>query len=279
MKFQSIFILILLCVSLSAQDMRFYCDAMINADAPEHRVLSAEKFDKLLSEDLGADQSFDKSYADLKWISILYPTDSTFRTISWQIDKGEGKYQYFAYLQTKDGKLYKNDNIWGDDGLDEGQSIDWNKWSGGLVYNIINTKDTYTLFTFRYIDEFTKVKTCETLSFGPNEVLLGKQPLYETGEGTNQFKSRLTLQFSADSNGTLNYDATSQRIVYDNLITVMGRMPGQGTTLVADGSYKGFEFINNQWQAIDKLFNQISEQAPRRAQPKDGRDLFGRPGG
>ena len=258
MKFQVLFILILFNLLLNAQDMRFYCDAMINADAPEHRVLSAEKFDKLFLDDLSTDQSFFNSYSDLKWISILYPTDSTFRTISWQIDKGEGKYQYFAYLQTKDGALFKNDNIWGDDGLDEGQPIDWQKWSGGLIYNIIKTKDIYTLFTFRYIDEFTKVKTCETLSFNFNEVLLGSESLYETGEGTNKFKARLTLQYSADSNGTLNYDASSKRIVYDNLITVMGRMPGQGTTLVADGSYKGFEFINNKWQAIDKLFNQIS---------------------
>lgn len=260
-------------------DLSFYCDAMVNLDNQEHRKSAGSTFLELIDKDLNQPQSFGKPYTELKWISIQYPQDSSFRTITWQIDLGDGAYEYYGYIQSNDGTIHKIDTQWGDDAIDELSAITWDKWSGGLVYNIISSHQGYTLFTFRYIDEFTKVKTCETISFENEKAWLGATPKFETTEGSGQFKNRLSLQFSADSNGTLNYDAEAKRIVYDNLIPVMGRIPGQGPTQVPDGSYKGFEYKGGEWQSIDKLFDQISEQAPRRAQTKNGRDLFGRTGG
>jgi len=71
----------------------------------------------------------------------------------------------------------------------------------------------------------------------------------------------MAMIYSADSNASITYDDVTDRLVFDNLITVQGRMPGQGPTKVPDGSYKAYEWQNDSWVYIDKLYTEINDGA------------------
>lgn len=258
----------------NSQDLAFYADAMINADKAEHRIFASQKFEELFTKELEYKDSYSQEFKELEWISIVYPNDKSFRTISWQVNLGEGNYKYVSFLQTEDQLWSIGDE--GDMALDEYGKIQWIEWGGALIYNIVESGDTYTLYTFRYIDEYTKVKTLESLNINGEYAELGYDQ-FQDGEGALDYKDRLVLEYSSDANATLNYQETNNRIVYDNLIAVMGRMDGQGPTMVPDGSYKSYDLVNGKWRAKDKLFDQVMQSPPRSTnRQKAKKDILGR---
>ena len=263
---------------IQAQDMSFWADAMINSSNPEHRLLASDKFKESFDVSIKKENSFNNSFEELSWISVQYPADTSFRIISWQIEGSDSEYLYYGYFQNAD-QLIPFNTANGNDGLDEYDHINLSNWSGALVYRILQNDDSYMLWTFRFKDEYTKVKTCEPIIISSNSVRLG-DPIFQEEEGSPNYMSRHILQYSADMNGTLDYYDETNRIVFDNLIMVAGRMEGQGMTYVADGSYRSFDFTDGKWKAKTKLFNQVSDRAPRvRGRSTGGKDLFGRKGG
>lgn len=262
-------------IGVKTQDLSFYCDVMIRADEASHRLYSHSIFDSLFTKSLYEQESFSNKYEDLKWISIVYPADSSFRTLTWQIDHGDNAYSYHGFIQTKDGMIIKTDSQWGSDNAEDlSGAIKWNKWSGALVYSIFKTGNDNYIMTFQNKDEFTKIKTCEPLVIADDNVILGS-PVFQSSEGSSEWINRLVLKYSSDTNAALRYEEKSKKIIYDNLMTVMGRLPGQGVTQVPDGSYKAYEYTEGRWKAIDKLFTESMEVPPRRGR-KTNQDLFGR---
>ncbi len=272
-----------ICFALSVslvigQEMKFYADVMVNAADPEHRKLAAKGFEDLFTASLAEKGSFERDYAELEWISIQYPADRSFRIISWQIKGAEGEYDYRSIYQSPEIMAMtgsqSSSTLEGD--YDE---VAFAEWAGGLVYKIFKQGDHYIAFTFRYLDEQTKLKTCEVINVLEEQVSLGF-PLFQEEEGSTNYKNRIVLRYSADANATLALQEESSRIVYDNLIPVMGRMPGQGPTQVPDGSYKAYSLEGEKYKAIDKLFDQVMDTPPRAQRPtKGGKDLFGRSNG
>lgn len=260
--------------SCYSQELSFWADVMINADAAENRLLSAEKFGEKLVESLNTEDSFHESFSKLPWISIQYAPDSTFRILSWQVEGENQTFSYAGILQKSDGHIIPFDGSQGEI-PGKNQQVAWSDWSGGLVYLVIPCENFYTLFTYRQLDKFTKLKTCESLYFENDLPLLGKE-VFQDPEEPSRYERRLILNYSADAITSLNYIPAMQRITYDNLITVMGRMPGQGPTQVSDGSYRGFEYSDGKWQGIDKLFNQVLTSPPRENGVDNSKDLFGR---
>ena len=80
--------------SVFSQDIAFYADVMVTASAPSHRDYAAKEFQKLFLADLEEENSFSNQYEDLEWISIQYPDDRSFRTLTWQYEKQDGGYKY-----------------------------------------------------------------------------------------------------------------------------------------------------------------------------------------
>jgi hypothetical protein len=71
------------------------------------------------------------------------------------------------------------------------------------------------------------------------------------------------FRYAADAQMTVNYNPGMEMIVVDNLIKKMSRIPGQGETLVPDGSYVGYELKEGYWTRIEKIATQIMDEAPR----------------
>ena len=250
----------LICAQALTQDLPFYADVMINADQAEHRLFAAEEFDEQFRIELEADGSFERTYAELPWISIQYPQDTSFRIISWQVDKGNGSYEYYGFFQNKEllipmagkrGKSLKIDN----------SSLEFDKWNGGLVYHILSSPQNdqlHFMLAFRQLDAYTKLKSLVPIQISSDVVKLGKKDLFEGEEKKKQ--SYLSMKYSADSQASFTLDEESNRIVFDNLVMVRGRMKGQGPTFVPDGSYKAYELLpNGNWSFIEKLYDQWND--------------------
>lgn len=248
----------------SAQNIRFYADAMVNASEPQHRQYASEHFHDMFTAELEANDSFSKTYDDLPWISIQYPDDHSFRIISWQVDLGDGKYDYQGFVQIKDNNTFAIGSISKRESFDGNDILNVENWNGGLIYKIITTAHPdvrYYALTYRVDDKYTKVKTLEPITISEDAVLIGKKGLFSGSSNTQNLSARMAMIYSADSNASITYEEESDRIVFDNLITVQGRMPGQGPTQVPDGSYKAYEWKDGSWSYIDKLYTETNQGA------------------
>ena len=236
---------------------------MINADRADHREYASGEFFKRFKEELSSENSFKNRFSDIPWISIQYAPDSTFRTVTWQIDKGEGDHAYFGYLQKSDNSFYELAGKRGRSTVNSNQVLSFEQWKGALIYKILQLPDstgTYYLLTYHMMDAFTKVKTLEPIQFEDGQVLLGKNGQFDSSGEVSGLDSRLVIKYSMDANAGINYDPDSRRLVYDNLVAVQGRIPGQGPTLVPDGSYRAYEWSEDKgWDYVEKLFSQWNE--------------------
>lgn len=270
------FVATLFSAAVFGQSLSFYADAMVSARQAENRIFAGDKFNEQFADEIAKPSSFDNAYDELIAVSKVYAPDNSFRTLTWQVDRGDGVYQYYGYLQMSDGRTYRIDTQYGDEMLREETPIAWDKWSGALVYDIFNVDGQLYAFTFRQTDEYTKVKSCEPLVLSDGVVTLGA-PILASEDGG--MRSRLVLKYSSDASATLSYEPSSQRIVYDNLAPVMGRREGQGPTQVPDGTYRAMEYKEGQWKAIENIYEGLTRQGPAaQGTPRRGKskDLFGR---
>lgn len=267
---------IVLALPVHSQSMLFFADVMINADLPENRRLAAARFEAMFTDSLEKSISFETSLEPFKWLVVVYPADSSFRTVSWQIDMGNGKFAYRGLIQRPQGSPVYFKKGTGDLAMTARRKVEWAEWQGGIIYDIIRTDEQlYTLLTYRQIDTFTKLKTAELLNMRSDKWTLGL-PLFQMEEGGTDFAERLVIEYSADSNVSLNYNENSRQLIFDNLIQVMGRLPGQGPAWVSDGSYKAYLLKEGRWHLVDKLYNEVLLTPPR-SNRDNSKDLFGRP--
>lgn len=248
-------------------DLEFYADIMINASESKHRAKAASLFESKFLALLDSPNSYQLGLDSLKWISKLEATEQSFRIFSWLITDDQKVTTPYGYIQLADGEviqLIDNAEVNQDS---EFETADANSWLGALYYHMMPLKEgssDYILFGYRQIDRFNKLKIAEVVSVTDGAVTFGKEVFVkEVADARDEVRTRIILDYSADANVTLNYNSSMEMIVYDNLITRMGRLKGQGPTQLPDGSFIGYEYDGNQWVYVDKLFDQVSETAPR----------------
>ena len=260
-SFSVCFIIFSLSPSFSeGQTLAFYADVMINADKAEHRSYAAKEFSKLLAERLNDDNQEISDLEEIPWINTQYAPDSSFLTITWYLNIGEGVYFADGYLKS-DNLLWKLGGRRGQSSLRSNQEISFDRWKGGLIYKILPSmkEGAYLLLSYGQTDEFTKYKTLEPLHFGSEGPIVGKSGFFQ-GQPEIQSAARLAMQYSVDSNAGYTLDEETLKIVFDNLAPVQGRLPGQGPTMVPDGSYKAFELnASGEWVFVEKLYDQWNE--------------------
>lgn len=267
-----------------AQDVVYYSDIVANAQLNNSKIKANSYLVNSIELFLNAEGSFDYMFDSDVWLSMKSPVDNSFKIITWQLRKTEDEVIYFGYIQMKDGTtIMLNDKSEGMDDVAYSM-LDNEYWYGALYYNMLEQKDAsgspyYILFGYHEKDKFSNTKLAEVLYFDDGNPVFGKEVFSKEDEGGRADKvNRLILEYSADANVTLNYNPGLGMIVYDHLISRMGNMPGQGPTMLPDGSYCGYQLSEGEWIYVDKLFDQISETAPR---PKPviggkGKSIFGK---
>lgn len=235
---------------------------------------------------LKINNSFQYGFEKLKHVSILYPPDSSFRIITWQLYVTPSDYRYYGTIQMNSEKLVMH-------GLSdrsfeivdaERKKLSARKWYGALYYNIKQVDAPfgkyYVLFGYDANSFFNRRKVMDVLSFEEGQPQFGAPVFVKDSPMPNmsETKHRVILEYTAEASIGLNYSDEYGLVIYDHLIPVGGSYKGQGMTFVPDGSYVGYKLgEDGNWHHIDKVFNDFQETAPRPApvleNRKDG--LFG----
>jgi hypothetical protein len=286
------------CLSIQAQSARFSEEdkafleemedtisllayAIVNDSLEENRFGACREMIPRLVKALKVEQSFHYPFEQLKSVSIQYPRDSSFRIFSWQLYVDKDDYRYYGAIQmnTPDLKLYplvdRSFNIQDE----ENAVLSPEEWYGSVYYNIHTIKGPdgpyYTLFGFDAFSFFRKRKIIDVLSFNEQGTPVFGAPIFVVEEG-GKTKSRIVRQYSAEVSTRCNYDEMLEMIIFDHLITLSGPH-GEGPVNYPDGSYEGYIEKKGKWVYKEKVFDQVSDEAPRPAPILDNRnkDIFG----
>ena len=264
-------------------DLKFYADIIANAGNPIHKERANKEFSVLFDEWMNSDSFNIDDLEGIQWVSVKKPEDNSFILITWQLELSENDNRYFGYI-VKDKKIHKLINTKFVDDL-EYDILSPESWAGVLYYNIHtvtkNEKKHYILFGYNAYKNYEHRKLVDVLTFESGNPVFGSEMFKKQDPGERGvIKNRLILDYSSDANVTLNYNPGLDMIVYDHLIPRIGRIPGQGPTMLPDGSYVGYQWDGEYFNYIDKIYHQTLEEAPF---PKpvigignDKKDIFGK---
>lgn len=263
-------------------DLLFYADIMINASDANHRARAGEKFYPMFLSALEKEGSFHTDFNDVKWITQINAQDTSFRIFSWQIDLDK-KFITKGIIQLENGEvipLLDNERLNFDC---EYMELDASNWNGHIYYHMeavpFENDSIYMLFGFDGHSEFQKQKVIDVLQFVEGRPIFGKEVFkFPSEDSRDVVKFRIKFEYSTDAVMGVNYNPSMNMIVFDHLMEVMGQIPGQGPTMVPDGTYEGFVFKDGFWEYSEKLFHEILDEAPRPKPILDGRrrDILGK---
>ncbi len=286
MRFTALFLFLThLCVA-QVNDLDFYGDAMLNAVQYDHKAYAADRFTELFEKKLSTPDSFKDEMKDIQWVSKMYSLDTSVRVITYQIQVAEDRFKSFGFLQESNGTLIKLNavNAELEDDI-EYLDLDPQNWYGALYYNIIESEidgtTYYLLFGYDGYSKYDRRKLVDVLYKNEEEEWTFGSEIFEVqkeGERAD-VKKRILIEYSADSNVTLNFQSGLDMIVHDHLIRRIGSMPGQGATNLSDGSLVGYQLKESKWQYVERIFNDVLDEAPF-PQPvlgtESGKDILGK---
>jgi len=238
---------------------------IVNGEDAAVRFRSDSNFTKILVRALVQKNSFRYPFDSVVTVSKLYPPDSSFRIVTWQVVKDESycRQRGFIQMNTKDGQLKLfplrdvseftqnlNDTVANAGG-----------WIGAVYYRIVQkeymNKKFYTLMGYDENNTRTTRKWIDILSFDEQQ-----QPVFGLTNGFSFAKdslqkqpmSRFLLEYKKDARSRIQYDEELDLIIFDHLISESNE-PKKKHTLIPDGDYEGFQWVNGQWLHIDKVFD------------------------
>lgn len=246
----------------------------LNIDSlPANRMRSDSHFIKTLLRSIHVKNSFYFPFDSVRGIGNLYAPDSTFRIITWSLSYSEdfnsqrgviqfktadGSTKYIPLIDNSHRTPFPEDSVRGA-----------RNWIGAIYYNIIQTKhkgkNYYTLFGFDPHGIRSNKKWIEVLTFDSNRmpVFGGQYFSFEKDSVKRPVQMRYAIEYKKEASSTVNFDPELNLILVDHLVSESDE-PELAFTLVPDGDYEGFKWVNGKWLHIDKVFHEKLEdgQAP-----------------
>jgi hypothetical protein len=262
-------------------ELFFNADVMITASEAKHRVQASSEFLDLFRSFLEKPESVKDSLEDLKWVSKL-SVPGKFRIFTWQINE-ESKYPCYGFIQMESGEIIELKDSVNPNPDVEFMSLSPENWFGHLYYHLEpvsrNFDTIYILFGYDKYSAFNQRKVIETLQFVDDKIVFGNEIFkFPVESSRDLIKTRVGFEYSADAVMSVNYNSEMGLIVFDHLQQVIGQIPGQGPTMVPDGTYEGLRYDGQYWNYKEKLFHEIMDEAPRPKPILDGKkkDIIGR---
>lgn len=243
--------------------------AIVNDSLPEHRFGACREFILKLKTALKTDHSFYYTFDRIKSASILYPPDSSFRLITWQLYVDKDEYRYYGAIQMKSKELqlfplidrsFELEN----EGNLEQMTFESGKWYGALYYNMKEFKGPqgkyYLVFGYDGYQFFNKRKVLDVLHFKAGKPIFGAPVFVFAPENRPAYtKNRIMMQYSAEVGAKLNYDEAYEKVMLDHLIAMPS--PHGDMANYPDGSYEGFELKKDgKWHHVSKVFHQVQDE-------------------
>jgi hypothetical protein len=226
----------------------------------QDRLRADSLFTRTLVQTLKLPHSFRYPFDSLGTISVVYAPDSAFRIFSWQLMKDFSFYRQKGAIQykTANGSLRLTPlfdiSPFTEQPCDSVR--DASQWIGAVYYKILlNTfqgKNYYTLLGYDENDARSTRKWMEVLTFNEQG-----QPQF--GGDYFQYRpddmkppvptQRFYLEYKKGANARMNFDEELQLITFAHLISENG-VPAAHYTLVPEGSYEGFKWVQGKWVHI-----------------------------
>jgi hypothetical protein len=272
----------------SEDTLGLFAYAVVNDSIEHERFGACRALITTLVRALKTENSFRYPFEQLKSISILVPPDSSFRIFTWQLFVNDSTYRYYGAIQLNrpDLQLFPLvDRSFEMEAVPTHEQLPPDRWYGALYYNL-RQFDTpregrrYLLFGFDSPSFFERRKILDVLSFGADGKPVFGAPVFDRpGTASNRpGEMRLALDYSAEASVRLNWDEQYKMILFDHLVAMPSPF-GPGMTYVPDGSYDGLKLEKGRWKYVDKVFNDVQEEAPRPEPVLDarkGKDVLGR---
>lgn len=231
----------------------------------ESRKRACHAFIPRLVSALKFTNSFYYKFDSLETVSQVYPPDSSFRILTWQLALRGGQFRYYGVMQMKSSKMKIFPLLDLSDTMQyQTQLVVTNEnWYGALYYNVIeqqvNKKNVYTLFGFEAADYITRRKVIEILTFDDKGKPHFGAPLFHFKYDSTHVKmldtlNRFFIEYKYNAPTVLNYDESLQMIVYDHVAPPNDKAKGATFSYVPDGTYEGFYWTKERWQWVEKVF-------------------------
>ncbi|MBK6379717.1 MAG: hypothetical protein IPF72_08260 [Chitinophagaceae bacterium] len=252
--------------------LKDYSIKIIQGISAENRFNADSMFTRVLVRALKTKHSFHYTFDSLQTVSVLYSPDSVFRIFTWQLVINENVIRQHGAIQMKtyDGSLKLYGLI---DKSDVTSNIadtigNHNGWIGAIYYKIIakrsSNQNYYTLLGFDENNIRSSRKIIEVLNFINDEPVFGGRYFsYENDGVFKSARSRYIMEYKKEAGPRLNYDKELDMIIVEHLVSESNQ-PNKKWTLIGDGDYEGFKWMNGKWVHVEKVFNVITPdgQAP-----------------
>ncbi len=247
------------------ESIKKYAEAIVMGEETIERYRADSFFTRGFVKALRTPFSFYYNFDSIKTISKIYAPDSSFKIFTWQLVKDLSSLRQKGAIQmnTPDGslKLIPLFDMSDDTNNPVDSARSNQRWVGALYYKIIlktfNNKKYYTLLGFDENNEKSNRKWIEMLTFDnagnpvfggryfqyPNDELKPKQPAF-----------RFCLEYKKDARARMNYDEDLDVIIFDHL-TSEEKDPTRKHTLIPDGDFEGFKWVDGRWTYVAKLFD------------------------
>jgi len=209
--------------------------------------------------------SFEINYDSLKKdIQLLRAPDNSFRIINWHVEKSDGTFEYYGFIQSKFVQYKKHgpfrkiriETMQLYPLMDKSAEIknpdnaisDNKKWYGMRYYRIIEsktkTRNYYTLLGWDGNDKFSQKKIIDVLSFDNNGVPHFGADIFNFQK---RYPKRVIFEYSATCTMPLKYSEKKDSIIFGHLAPIQPQLEGQFQYYCTDMSYDGFGFRKGKW--------------------------------
>ncbi|MEO7047383.1 MAG: hypothetical protein ABI091_18920 [Ferruginibacter sp.] len=232
------------------------------------RFYADSNFTRTFIRALKTPYSFQYPFDSLITISTLYAPDSSFRIFTWQMVINENIVRQHGAIQmnTKDGSLKLFPLIDKSDVTENIADTIGNNfgWMGAVYYKIIltryNNHPYYTLLGYDANNIRSDKKVIEVLNFVNGQPVFGGH--YFSIENANVYTkniARYILEYKKEAGPRLTFDNDLNMIVMEHLVSESNQ-PNKKWTLIPDGDYQGFKWVNGKWVYVNKIFNEITPE-------------------
>lgn len=235
---------------------------------PADRLIADSIFTKVLVRALKTKHSFSFPFDSLNAVSKLFAPDSSFKIFTWQLLINDNVVRQHGAIQmkTSDGSLKLIPLIDKSDvTINQADTIADNfGWMGAVYYRIIQTshlnKNYYTLLGYDENNIRSNKKLIEVLTFENGKPMFGsRQFSIANGFGYNGKMARFIMEYKKNASPRLTFDKDMDMIVFEHLISESNQ-PNKKWTLIGDGDYEGFKWMDGRWVYINKIFTEVTAE-------------------
>ncbi|MEX0636135.1 MAG: hypothetical protein WD135_05155 [Ferruginibacter sp.] len=255
-------------LKIKEDSLHLLSDNIVQGINPSDRLAADSIFTKVLVRALKTKHSFYYKFDSLFTISRLFAPDSSFKIFTWQLIINDNVIRQHGAIQmkTNDGSLKLIPLIDKSD-ITQNQAdtiADNFGWMGAVYYRIIQTahqnKNYYTLLGFDENNIRSNKKIIEILSFYNGNPLFGsRQFRIPSGFGYNNKMARFIMEYKKNASPRLTFDKDMNMIVFEHLFSESNQ-PNKKWTLIGDGDYEGFKWMDGSWVYINKIFKEVTPE-------------------